>query len=82
MKSPYVRGYEVQTISTTSLDVDNTRTTEKKENSSIPFTLGRQLELDNIHGSTPVGFSTFYSKTIFRENCLWRCCFWSRNWIC
>ena len=54
----YVRGYEVQTISTTSLDVDKARTTEKKENSSIPFTLGRQLELDNIHGSTPVGFST------------------------
>ena len=34
------------------------RTTELKENSSIPFTLGRQFELNNVHGSVPVGFST------------------------
>jgi hypothetical protein len=54
----YVRGYEIETISTTSLDVPKARTTELKENSSIPFTLGRQFELNNVHGSLPVGFST------------------------
>ena len=54
----YVRGYEVETISTTALDVPKARTTELKENSSIPFTLGRQFELNNVHGSVPVGFST------------------------
>lgn len=54
----YVRGYEVETISTVSLDVPKARTTELKENSSIPFTLGRQFELNNVHGSIPVGFST------------------------
>ena len=55
----YVRGYEVETISTTkTLDVPKGRTTELKENSSIPFTLGRQFELNNVHGSVPVGFST------------------------
>ena len=54
----YVRGYEVETISTTALDVPKARTTELKENSSVPFTLGRQFELNNVHGSVPVGFST------------------------
>ena len=54
----YVRGYEIETISTTSVDVPKARTTELKENSSVPFTLGRQFELNNLHGSLPVGFST------------------------
>lgn len=54
----YVRGYEVQTINTLSIDLEKPRTTEDTVNESIPFTLGKQLELDNVYGSTPVGVGT------------------------
>lgn len=63
----YVRGYEVETINTISVDVEKPRTTEKLENVSVPFSLGKQLELNNVYGSTPVGFGStsivkFYSN--------------------
>lgn len=54
----YVRGYEVQTINTLSVDLEKPRSTEDTTNESIPFTLGKQLELDNVYGSTPVGVGT------------------------
>jgi hypothetical protein len=63
----YVRGYEVETINTISVDSEKPRTTENKNNVSIPFSLGKQIELNNVYGSTPVGFGTtsivhFYSN--------------------
>ena len=54
----YVRGYEVETINTTNIDLPKTRTTEKQSNESLSFTLGRQIELNNVYGQTPVGFGT------------------------
>lgn len=62
----YVRGYEVETINTLSVDLQKPRTTESIENVSVPFSLGKQLELNNVYGSTPVGFGStsiveFYS---------------------
>lgn len=54
----YVRGYEVETINTVSVDLEKPRTTESNINVSIPFSLGKQLELNNVYGSTPVGFGS------------------------
>jgi len=54
----YVRGYEVETINTISIDLEKSRDTEQVLNESIPFTLGKQLELNNVYGSTPVGVGT------------------------
>ncbi len=54
----YVRGYEIETINTTNVDLPKTRTTETQENESVQFTLGRQIEVNNVYGSTPVGFGT------------------------
>lgn len=63
----YVRGYEVETINTISIDLEKPRTTETNTNISLPFSLGKQLELNNVYGSTPVGFGStsivqFYSN--------------------
>jgi len=63
----YVRGYEIETLDTTSLDVSKPRTTEYSKNENIPFTLGKQLEVNNVYGSVPVGFGStsivsFYSN--------------------
>ena len=54
----YVRGYEIETINTSNVDLPKTRTTETQSNESIQFSLGRQIELNNVYGATPVGFGT------------------------
>ena len=54
----YVRGYEVETLNTTTVDVPKPRDTETINNEAIPFSVGRQVELDNVYGSPDVGIST------------------------
>ena len=54
----YVRGYEVETLNTTTVDVPKPRDTETINNESIPFSVGRQVELNNVYGAPDVGIST------------------------
>ena len=54
----YVRGYEIETISNTIIDLEKPRTTERAENASIPFNVGRQILLNNVRGSIKVGLTT------------------------
>ena len=54
----YVRGYEVETLDTVSVDLPKARTTDIKQNVSVPFSLGKQFELNNVYGSSNVGFGT------------------------
>jgi len=54
----YVRGYEIETISNTIVDIEKPRTTEKAENTSIPFNVGRQILLNNVYGSVSVDLTT------------------------
>ena len=54
----YIRGYEVETINNTIIDLEKPRTTDTDYNQAIPFNLGRQIVLNNVTGSVPVGFGT------------------------
>ena len=54
----YVRGYEVETINTVLVDVEKPRTTDIDINQTIPFNLGKQIVVNNLSGSIPVGFGT------------------------
>ena len=54
----YVRGYEIDKISTTSLDVLKPRTAKLKENVSVPIRVGKYIELDSIQGSPTIGLTT------------------------
>jgi hypothetical protein len=54
----YIRGYEIETISNTIVDIEKPRTTERAENASIPFNVGRQILLNNVFGSIAVGLTT------------------------
>jgi len=54
----YVRGYEIETISNTIIDIEKPRITERAENASIPFNVGRQILLNNVFGSIAVGLTT------------------------
>jgi len=44
----YVRGYEIETLATTFVDVEKARETDQVINSVIPFTLGNYTLVDNV----------------------------------
>jgi len=54
----YVRGYDIETIGTTIIDIEKPRDTDSIYNESTPFNVGKQIELNNIYGSIPVGFGS------------------------
>ena len=53
----YVRGYEVEKISTSSLDILKPRTTKLVENQSVPIRIGNSMQVTNIKGTPDIGFS-------------------------
>ncbi len=63
----YVRGYEIETLNTTTVDVPKPRTTKLIENESLPFSVGRQVELNNVYGSPPIGISTDSYVKLFNK---------------
>jgi hypothetical protein len=63
----YVRGYEIETISNISVDIEKPRTTEKVSNSSVPFNIGRKIIVNNVFGSIPVGFGTTSQVSLYSD---------------
>jgi len=53
----YVRGYEVEKISSSSIDVLKPRTTKLVENQSVPIRIGNSMRVTNIKGTPTIGFS-------------------------
>ena len=53
----YVRGYEVDKISTTSLDVLKPRTTKTLNNQSVPIRVGTSIKVTHVKGMPKIGFS-------------------------
>jgi len=51
----YVNGYDVETISTTLIDVPKTRTTKRSENKSVRYNAGSLSILNNVYGSPIIG---------------------------
>ena len=51
----YVRGYEVETISPTFIDVPKPRTTRTIENTFFPYNTGPTLKLNSVYRSPTVG---------------------------
>lgn len=47
----YVRGYDIEKISTTILDVQKPRETQNVKNVNIPFEMGNLLRINNVTGS-------------------------------
>ena len=54
----YVRGYEIEKVSTSSVDVVKPRTTKLKENVSVPIRVGNYVNVNSISGAPAIGFST------------------------
>ena len=64
----YVRGYEIETLSTTSIDVTKPRTTDSELDTTVPFTLGNRVQVNNVFGTLPIGYGTtiklFSNRTV------------------
>jgi len=54
----YVRGYEIDKISTSSVDIVKPRTTKLKENVAVPIRVGNYVNVNSITGAPTIGFST------------------------
>jgi hypothetical protein len=47
----YVRGYDIEKISTTILDVEKPRDTESIQNINVPFEMGNNIIVNNVSGT-------------------------------
>jgi len=56
----FVKGYEIETISTTYIDAPKTRTTKTLENQGINYTTGTTLKLNRVFGNPVVGVGNTY----------------------
>ena len=63
----FVKGYEVTTISSTSLDADKPRTTQLTEDQSIIYNTGPTLKLNNVYGTPTIGIGNTYILTLRDE---------------
>ena len=66
-RKAYVRGYEIETLNTTTVDVPKPRTTQKIVNEALPFSVGRQVELNHVSGSPPIGVGTDSHVNLFNK---------------
>jgi len=63
----YVRGYEIDKVGSTSIDVLKPRTTKLEENISVPVRIGKSMEITNVLGSPPIGFTATPLKLLDRR---------------
>jgi len=63
----YVKGYEVETLLTINADLEKPRTTESVKDTTVPFSLGNQVEINNVYGTLPVGFGASSQVTLYSE---------------
>ena len=63
----FVKGYEVETISSAALDADKTRTTQLTEDQSIIYNTGPTVRLNNVYGTPTIGIGNTYILTLRDE---------------
>ena len=54
----YVRGYDIETISNTNLDVPKARTTKEIKDIGVDYNTGSQFIVNNVYGAPNVGLGT------------------------
>ena len=57
----YIRGNEIETKATVSIDSIKPRTVRSKENTSLPIRIGNIAKVENVYGSPTIGFEKLCS---------------------
>lgn len=60
----YVRGYDVETVSNTILDIEKPRDTEKVEKTNFFFEMGNLLRVNNVTGTPTIDTITLSSRFV------------------
>ena len=63
----FVKGYDVETISSTYLDFEKPRTTASLEDQGINYNTGATLKLNNAYGSPQIGIGNTYVLSLRDE---------------
>src|SRR5210317_209118 len=64
----YVKGYEIETLSTTFIDVNKARSFDTQNNFTTKFDVGNYVNVTNIYGSPDVGFVSGSTEAFKRIN--------------
>ena len=56
----FVKGYDIETITSNYLDAPKPRTTKTLEDQAIEFNTGATLRLNNVHGAPKIGIGNTY----------------------
>ena len=60
----YVRGFDIEKVETTILDVEKPRDTATVSSSSIPFEMGNLLRINNVSGSPVIGIDNNHTVSL------------------
>ena len=63
----FVKGYEIETISSTYLDAPKPRTTKRLESQSVLYNTGNTLSLNNVYGLPTIGIGNTYIVSLRSE---------------
>lgn len=58
----FIRGYEIEKISTTLFDIKKARDTKEKTNITLPINFGKSFKITNIEGNLDVGINAYYAE--------------------
>ena len=64
----YVRGYEIETIGTTFIDVNKARNFDTQNNFNTRFDVGNFVNVTNVYGSPDIGFVSGETEAFKRVN--------------
>jgi len=64
----YVKGYEIETLTTTFVDVDKARDFDTQNNFTTKFDVGNYVNVTNIFGTPEVGFVSASTEAFKRVN--------------
>ena len=63
----YVKGYDIDTVGTTVLDVDKPRDVEKIDAAQVPFEFGTKLKLNNVHGTPEIKVGSTLTVDLYNK---------------
>ena len=63
----YVKGYDIDFVNTTILDVEKPRDVLKINNAQVPFEFGTKFKLNNVHGTPQIGAATTQTVGLYNK---------------
>ena len=63
----YVKGYDIDKVGTTIVDVENPRDILKIDSSQVPFEFGTRFKLNNVSGTAQIGAATTFTVGLYNK---------------